>query len=126
MQKLIKGKPLCFFENYFASFTKKYWALEKKKLKIWQFLSSLVFCNYVTLGEHILIISKTIFTKLILHLRLKNRLPDVLLQEFYILYFILHSTHETYQVCIYNILILEKCKFWLLLKSNLLFFFECK
>ena len=117
----MKGKPLRFFENYCASFTKKYWALEKKKLEICQFLSSLVFCNYVILGEHILNISKTIFTKLILHLRLRNRLPDVPLQEFYI-----HSTHETYQVCIYNILTLEKFTFWLLLKRNLLFFFECK
>ena len=44
----------------------------------------LVFCNYLILGGHILNISKTIFPKLILHVRISYQLHDVRLQEFYI------------------------------------------
>ena len=40
-------------------------------------MSSLVFCNYVILGGHILNIFKTLFPKLIFHQWLKNQLPDV-------------------------------------------------
>ena len=41
------------------------------------------FCNYVILGEHILNISKTIFSKLIFHLQLGDQLPDIVLRKFY-------------------------------------------
>ena len=46
--------------------------------------STLVFCNFVILGAHILNISKTIFEKQILDLSISYQLPDVRLQEFYI------------------------------------------
>ena len=45
-------------------------------------MSSLVSCNYVILGGHILHISKTMFMKLIFYLQLSDRLPYVPLQEF--------------------------------------------
>ena len=51
---------------------------------------SLVFCNYVILGGHILNISK-MFPKLIFYLQLSYQLSDVLLKEFHI-----HSTCVIY------------------------------
>ena len=47
-------------------------------------MSSLVFCNCVIIGGHILNIYETIFPKLIFHLLLSYEVPDVLLHEFYI------------------------------------------
>ena len=70
--------------------------LKKKKFQIGQFSSCLDFCNYVILGGHFLSISKTIFTKLMFHLRLSDQLPDVLLEKFDI-----HSTSVIY-LCIKN------------------------
>ena len=46
---------------------------------------------------------KTIFPKLIFHLRFSDQLPYVLLQEFYI-----HSTYVTWKTYFYKIYILDK------------------
>ena len=70
--------------------------LKQKKLEIGQFLSSLVFCNYIILVGHIVNISKTTIPKLKLHLQLSDELPRVLFKEFYI-----HSMKIIYQ-CILN------------------------
>ena len=71
---------LRFLENYCATaaVTKKYWALKKEELLNPTILALFWrFCNYVMLGGHILSISKTIFTKLIFHLSLSDKLSDV-------------------------------------------------
>ena len=47
-------------------------------------MSVLVFCNYVILKGHILNISKTIFSKLILDLRISHQLNGVCFKELYI------------------------------------------
>ena len=70
----IKRTHLCFSVNYSTVTT----------IQNLEFLSSLVFCNYVILGGHILNISETTFPKLIFHLLLSYKVPDVLLHEFYI------------------------------------------
>ena len=46
-------------------------------------MSVLVFCNYVILKGNILNISKTIFSKLILDLRISHQLNGVCFQELY-------------------------------------------
>ena len=77
-----------------AAVTQTSWALEKEEnenITICVFFISFVnivleiyvFCNYVVLRKHILNISKTIFMKLIFHLRGSDQLSDVVLQEFY-------------------------------------------
>ena len=74
---------LQFLENCCSAVTKKYWALKKEEiLNLTIFVLFSFFFNYVILGGHVLNISKTIFMKLILHLRLSDQLNDVLLEEF--------------------------------------------
>ena len=76
----IKGRLLRFLGSYLAAVTQTSWALEKEEnenITICVFFISFVnivleiyvFCNYVVLRKHILNISKTIFMKLIFHLR---------------------------------------------------------
>ena len=57
--------------------------IKQKHLYIIKILLSLVFCNYVILGGHILNIYKTVFLKLIFHQQLRNQLTDALFQEFH-------------------------------------------
>ena len=71
---------ILFSKNYSTVSTKYY-----STLKVEEYL---VFCNYVIFGVHILNFLKTMFPKLIFHLRLRHQLPDVLFQEFDI-----HSTY---------------------------------
>ena len=77
-----KGTHLRFSRKNSTAVTKFYRAL--KVDGILESLSSLVFCSEVVLGEHILIICKTRFMKLIFHMLLSYEVPDVLLEEFYI------------------------------------------
>ena len=72
------GTLLPFLQSYCAVVTKKYWTLEKEEISNLTIFLLLSFCYYGILGGHILNISKTIFTKLIFHLRLSDKLPDVL------------------------------------------------
>ena len=77
MQKyFITGTFLRFLQSYCAVVTKKYWAPEKEEISTLTIFNLLSFCYYGILGGHILNISKTIFTKLIFHLRLRDQLPD--------------------------------------------------
>ena len=73
---------LQFLENYGAAVTKRYWALKKEEILNLTIFVLFFFFNYVILGGHILNISKTMFMKLILHLRLSDQLNYVLLEEF--------------------------------------------
>ena len=70
------GTFLRFLQNYCAAVTKKYWALEKQEI------SSLTISALFRFLGHILNISKTIFTKVIFHLWIRDQLKDVLLHEF--------------------------------------------
>ena len=75
---------LCFSKKFSIVVSKIYWGLENPEIVNLTFLSSLVFCNYIILGGHILNILKTKSPKLILHLQVSYQLPADLLQEFYI------------------------------------------
>ena len=70
------GTLLRFVKNYCAAANKKYWALEKQEI------SSLTISALFRFLGHILNISKTIFTKVIFHLWIRDQLNDVLLHEF--------------------------------------------
>ena len=84
MQKYyIKGKYLRFSTNYSAVVFRIYCALKIEKT-VNHSLFSLVFCDYVLLGRHILNIYKTVFPELIFHQKHRNQLPDVFFQEFYL------------------------------------------
>ena len=72
-------------------------------LKTRQFSSSLGYCNSIILGGHILNISKTLFTKLIFHLRLSHQVNEAISQEFYI------NPTSVINFCIVNIKI--NCQF---------------
>ena len=81
-----KGTHLRFPRKKSTAVTNFYLAL--KVDGILESLSSLVFCNEVVLGEHVLSICKTRFMKLIFHMLLSCEVLAVLLEEFYI-----HSRH---------------------------------
>ena len=80
---LYYGTLFPFLKNCCAAVTKKYWALKKEELLNPTILLLFNFGKYVIFGGHILNISETIFAKLIFPLRLGEKLPDVLLQDFY-------------------------------------------
>ena len=74
-----------FCTNYIAISTNFYCTHKIGEiLNLTIFVRLSLFCNSVILGEHIIYISKRIFPKVILHLRISNQLHDVRLQEFYI------------------------------------------
>ena len=79
---IIRVHIFVFPEKISTVVTKFYCAL--KVDRILDSLSSLVFCNEVVLGEHILSICKTRFLKLIFHVLLSYEVADVFLQEFFI------------------------------------------
>ena len=75
MQKsYIKGTPTILCTKYSTISTNVHCTQEILNLTIFGLL---IFCNYVILGGHILNISKTIFPKLILHMRIRDQLHDV-------------------------------------------------
>ena len=82
MQKsYMKGTPTLLCTKYSTISTNVHCTQEILNLTIFVPFS---FSNYVISGGHILNISKTIFPKLILHMRIRDQLHDVRLQEFYI------------------------------------------
>ena len=82
MKCYFKGMFLDFSESYSAFVTKTYWVLQKEEIvnmKIFLLFTHLklhnirgTYCKYF----------KIIFTKLVFHLRLSKKLPDVISQEF--------------------------------------------
>ena len=83
---ITRGHIFVFYRKNSTAVTKFYLAL--KVDGILEYLSSLVFCDEVVLGEHILSSCKTRFLKLIFHMLFSYEVPHVLLEEFYI-----HSRH---------------------------------
>ena len=91
MQKsCITGTLLCFSENYLAAVTKTYLILKKEEIVNMEIFVLFRFWLYAILRRNILNISKTIFEKLIFHLRLREQLPVVFLYEFQV-----HSAYVT-------------------------------
>ena len=81
---LYEGDTCSFSTHYFTVLPKIYCTIKIEVILNLKFWSSLVFCNCVILGGHILNIWKTIFLKLMLYLRLSCQLPEVVSQKFYI------------------------------------------
>ena len=78
----IKETRILFCTNYSTISTNVYCTLKIAETLNLRILVRFVFCNYVILGGHFLNISRTIFLKVILHLRISYELHDVRLPEF--------------------------------------------
>ena len=84
VKMLYEGDTCSFSTHYFTVLPKIYCTLKIKVILNLKFWSSLVFCNWVILGGHIIYIYKTIFLKLIFYLRLSCQVPEFALQGFYL------------------------------------------
>ena len=85
MQKFyMKRTRLLFSTNYSTVCTKFYSTLKIEAILNLTIFVLFSFLSLHNIREHMLNISKTIFPKMIFHLRLSYQLPDVFLQEFYI------------------------------------------